>query len=48
VPYALARTRGEQQLALLKSLTSGKHRLEQIDLDAAAALAMQQLSPLPA
>lgn len=46
LPYAYARERGELQRTLLLQLTAGKTRLEDIDLDAAAAQVAAALPPL--
>lgn len=43
VPYAQARERGERQLQLLMDLTAGCERIDQIDLDQAAATAVARL-----
>ena len=48
IPYALARERGEQQLELLKELTAGKDRFDEIDLDAAVDRVHERMTPLPA
>lgn len=47
IPYALARERGEQQRALLLQLAAGRSRIDEIDLDAAAARVAAALPPLP-
>ena len=44
----LARERGEQQLELLKELTAGKDRFDEIDLDAAVDRVHERMTPLPA
>ena len=48
IPYALARSRGQSQSALLVELTAGKQSLDQIDLDAAQRLAAQRIPALAA
>ncbi|MEO7149546.1 MAG: NAD(P)/FAD-dependent oxidoreductase [Rhodanobacteraceae bacterium] len=47
LPYAYCLLRGREQNALLESLVAGKTRLEEIDLDAAAARVRAELPPLP-
>lgn len=47
LPYAFARTRGEQQAQLLRELVRGKASLGEVDL-AAADAAVAALAPLPA
>lgn len=47
IPYALAYQRGREQAALLKALTSGAERLEDIDLDAAEARVCEAIPPIP-
>jgi len=46
IPYRVAKDRGEIQQSLLERLTRGCDRLEQIDLDAAVATVVEQLSPV--
>lgn len=48
LPYAFCQQRGREQNALLESLIAGKTRIEEIDLDAAAARVRAELPPLPA
>jgi kynurenine 3-monooxygenase len=46
IPYRVAQERGVVQQALLAQLTKNAERLEEIDLDAAAAAVVAQLSPI--
>ncbi len=46
IPYAVAQQRGEAQQRLLIELTRGHRTLQDIDLDAAAAVVREVLSPL--
>ena len=48
MPYAEAFARGAAQDRLLRELTAGKQRIEEIDLAAADAKVRAQLEPLPA
>ncbi|MGH8122496.1 MAG: FAD-dependent oxidoreductase [Rudaea sp.] len=48
LPYATAFARGEIQAQILRELTAGKARLDQIDLAAADRLVGERLLPLPA
>ncbi|MDC8011714.1 FAD-dependent oxidoreductase [Tahibacter soli] len=48
LPYAVAYARGDIQLDLLRRLTAGKRNIDEIDLDAADALVVDTLDPLPA
>ena len=48
LPYAVAYARGEIQLDLLRRLTAGKRRIDEIDLNAADDLVEATLDPLPA
>lgn len=48
LPYAVAYARGDIQLDLLRRLTAGKRSIDEIDLDAADALVVDTLDPLPA
>jgi kynurenine 3-monooxygenase len=47
LPYAYCLQRGREQDALLESLLAGKSRIEELDLDAAAARVRAELPPLP-
>lgn len=47
LPYAYCLQRGRQQDGLLDTLIAGVSRLDEIDLDAAAARVRAELSPLP-
>jgi kynurenine 3-monooxygenase len=47
LPYAYCLQRGREQDALLESLLAGKSRIEELDLDAAAARVRAELAPLP-
>ncbi|MEO8670492.1 MAG: NAD(P)/FAD-dependent oxidoreductase [Tahibacter sp.] len=46
LPYAIARARGASQTQLLRELTRGKQRIEDIDLTAADALVVARLTPV--
>ena len=46
LPYATAFARGAEQDRLLRELTAGRHRIEDIDLGAADAKVRQRLEPL--
>ena len=46
IPYAVAKSRGVIQQRLLEQLTDGAESMEDIDLDAAAALVEAKLPPL--
>ena len=46
IPYRVAKDRGEIQQSLLEQITQGFDRFEQIDLDAAVATVVEQLSPV--
>ncbi len=46
IPYAVAQERGAMQQRLLEELTENATRLDDIDLDAAAALVESRLPPL--
>ena len=46
IPYQVARQRGEVQQALLEKFTRGASKLVDIDIDAAAAAALDQLPPI--
>ena len=47
IPYALAQDRGAIQQRLLEDLTADTDSLDDIDIDAAVALAESRLPPLP-
>ncbi|UXI67032.1 FAD-dependent oxidoreductase [Tahibacter amnicola] len=48
LPYAVAHARGDIQAQLLRTLTAGRHSLDEIDLTQADAAVEQALAPLPA
>jgi kynurenine 3-monooxygenase len=47
LPYAVAFERGQIQSGILRELTAGKSRIEDVDLERADALVAERLSPLP-
>ena len=47
LPYAVARSRGEQQAQLLREFVRGKATLAEVDLAAADAAVIARLTPLP-
>ncbi|MBN8715189.1 MAG: FAD-dependent monooxygenase [Xanthomonadales bacterium] len=48
LPYAYCVARNDEQTALMESLLAGHTRIEEVDLEAACARALRELSPLPA
>ena len=46
IPYRVAKDRGEIQLRLLEQLTKDAEDIDQIDLDAAVAMVVDQLNPV--
>jgi kynurenine 3-monooxygenase len=46
IPYRIAQRRGEVQNALLEEFTQGAEDLHSVDLDAAAAAAVERLTPI--